>query len=176
MRDPDKADFWQSYVKKVRPIAANKKRTVKKSSAKSEEKKLSVSRSPKMGGLTKPSQEKKDINVKDLVMIFDRQTERKLREGSINLEARLDLHGLTQGEAYAALREFMAEQIRLRSRMLLVITGKGRGGDGVLRKSLLGWLQSLPCAPYILSLRAAATRHGGAGAFYVVLRRDKGIT
>jgi DNA-nicking Smr family endonuclease len=104
-------------------------------------------------------------------VLFDRRMERKLRAGDIIIEARLDMHGMTQKEAYAALTAFIAAQAKASARNLLVITGKGRGGDGVLKSSLAGWLENLPDAARILAVRPAAIKHGGAGAFYVILRR-----
>ena len=107
------------------------------------------------------------------VMLLGRRAEKELRQGEIEIEARIDLHGMTQAKAYAALARFMAVQVKNRRRKLLVITGKGREGQGVLRQNLRDWLRSLPEAPSLLALRPAAPKHGGDGAFYVVLRRDK---
>jgi len=112
-------------------------------------------------------------------VLFDRRMERKLRAGEIRLDARLDLHGMTQKEAYAAVGAFIATQAKTGARILLVITGKGRGsqdeagrrGDGVLKSSLRDWLANMPDAARILAVRPAAIKHGGAGAFYVILGR-----
>jgi DNA-nicking Smr family endonuclease len=104
---------------------------------------------------------------------LDHNLERKLRQGSVAIEARLDLHGMQQIAAHVALEEFLAQQVKAGRRCLLVITGKGRGGEGVLRGSLAGWLASSVFASHILALRPASVRHGGAGAFYLMLRRKK---
>jgi len=108
---------------------------------------------------------------KPLHIILDRRVEKNIRQGDIALEARIDLHGMTQSEAYDALARFMAKQVKAGRRNLLVITGKGRGNAGVLKTNLPMWLQSLPEASAILTLRPAAPKHGGDGAFYVVLRK-----
>lgn len=96
--------------------------------------------------------------------------ERKLRCGDIAIDARLDLHGMTQEQAYAALGRFVGEQIRTRGRTLLIITGKGRNMDGVLRSSLPQWLRTFPHAQNILSVRQSAPKHGGLGSYYVLLK------
>lgn len=106
--------------------------------------------------------------------MLDRRKEKQMRDGSLTLDAKLDLHGLTQAEAHHALEHFMAKQIKAKRRNLLIVTGKGRGGEGVLRASLVSWLAALPCAASILSVRPAAVRHGGGGAFYVIMRRFEG--
>jgi DNA-nicking Smr family endonuclease len=105
--------------------------------------------------------------------VFDRATERRLREGTLTLDARIDLHGMTQAEAHAALARFIAAQAKAGHCNLLIITGKGKGNQGVLRTNLAGWLEDLPEAKHINTLRTAAPRHGGAGAFYVIMKRRK---
>ena len=79
---------------------------------------------------------------------------------------------MTQGEAHAALAAFMKEAAARGVRNLLIITGKGRDdNEGVLRMQLKIWLDALPQAALIRDIRQAAPRHGGAGAFYVMLKR-----
>ena len=105
--------------------------------------------------------------------LLDRTTERQLKQGHFIIEARLDLHGMTQAEAHEMLAHFMVAQVKAKRRNLLIITGKGRGGEGALRTNLINWLVALPTAKDILGLRHAAPKHGGEGAFYIILRRQK---
>ncbi len=114
--------------------------------------------------------EKQSVHKQDIQ--FDRRVEKQLRQGSIEIDARLDLHGMVQTEAYAALARFVAAQVKAGRRNILIITGKGRLGQSVLRNNLPGWLQSLPAAGAMLALRTAAPKHGGDGAFYLILRRQ----
>jgi len=95
----------------------------------------------------------------------------ELKSGTARIHARLDLHGLTQREAYAELARFMDKQIARGARLLLIITGKGREMQGVLRAALPGWLMAGPWAKYILTIHPAHLRHGGDGATYVLLRK-----
>jgi DNA-nicking Smr family endonuclease len=105
---------------------------------------------------------------------LDHRVEKNIRQGEITLDARIDLHGMTQQKAFEALARFMAANTKAGRCNLLVITGKGKNKEGIIRTSLPGWLQALPEAKRILALRPAAPKHGGDGAFYVLLKKKKG--
>lgn len=102
---------------------------------------------------------------------LERRTERRLRQGEVVPEASLDLHGMTQEKAYAALNAFLVSSLRGRKKLVLVITGKGQCGDSILRANLPRWCAEPNLAAHILTLRPAAPRHGGTGAWYIMLRR-----
>lgn len=102
---------------------------------------------------------------------FTRAMERKLRSGDIVIDAKLDLHGMTQEEAYAALTQFVGKQVQARKKTLLIITGRGRAGEGALRNGLPQWIQTFPHSQHILSVRQAAPKHGRDGSFYVILKK-----
>lgn len=87
------------------------------------------------------------------------------------LEGRLDLHGMSQDLARAALSAFVLRGHGEGRRAILVITGKGASGDGVLRRRVPEWLAEPPLRPLIAGLTQAHRRHGGTGALYVTLRR-----
>ncbi len=90
----------------------------------------------------------------------------RLRSGEARCEAKLDLHHLTEAEAYNAVNEFLSWAFARRWRYLLVVTGRG----AVLRAALPRWLGSGALAGKLRFIHEAAPKHGGAGAFYVVLR------
>src|SRR3954465_2719892 len=73
---------------------------------------------------------------------IDRRTAQRVRKGTIEIERRLDLHGMTEAAAHAALDRFIEQAWRQGARMLLVITGKGGAGrgEGVLKRNLPRWL------------------------------------
>jgi DNA-nicking Smr family endonuclease len=104
---------------------------------------------------------------------LDRPTHDKIAAGRLPIEGRVDLHGLTQDQAYGLLLSFLGRAHASGIRYVLVITGKGSssGGDGVLRRAVPGWLATAPFRPLVSSHDHAARHHGGAGALYVRLRR-----
>ncbi len=115
---------------------------------------------------------------------IDRRTEEKLRQGKFPIEGRLDLHGHTQAQAHNELIQFVERGFEQGQRCLLVITGKGRGGErkgggwsesetGVLRREVPRWLTELPLAGKVITFTHAQPKHGGEGALYVYLRRKK---
>jgi DNA-nicking Smr family endonuclease len=104
---------------------------------------------------------------------LDRRTAERLRKGQIAVEARLDLHGHTQAEAHRALVGFVAGSAAAGRRCVLVITGKGTRGAGVLRASVPAWLNDPALRPKVLAFAPARPRDGGEGALYVLLRRAR---
>ncbi len=104
---------------------------------------------------------------------FDKGEEQKLRKGPSEIDGKLDLHGLTQAEAYTALHRFIRGAVKSGRRTLLVITGKGRVGGGVLRRQLPMWLEEGELRSVVLAFTPARQKDGGDGAFYIKLRKDK---
>ncbi|WP_019223174.1 Smr/MutS family protein [Bartonella rattaustraliani] len=109
----------------------------------------------------------------DKLHFFDRAVHRKIAKGRYPIEARLDLHGCMQEEAYFFLKNFLQLSQQNGLRYVLVITGKGRspGSDGALYKFVSHWLSTPAFRYYIHAFTQAARQHGGEGALYVLLRR-----
>ena len=112
---------------------------------------------------------------------MDARTHRKMSQGKLRPEARLDLHGLTLAAAGPELMQFILSCHANGLRLVLVITGKGRGDHGplptrpgALRHQVPYWLHSPPLAAVVQQVTAAHFRHGGDGAYYVYLRRPAG--
>lgn len=123
---------------------------------------------------------------------FDRNMGRKLRGGRTEIEARIDLHGMRQAEAHAALRNFLHGCRARGLSTVLVITGKGAptgrpaddepfwmgGGEaerGVLKRNVPRWLAEPDLRMLVVSFTAASVRHGGDGALYVHLRNPERV-
>ncbi|KQZ96087.1 DNA mismatch repair protein MutS [Mesorhizobium sp. Root157] len=104
---------------------------------------------------------------------LDEPTLDKLSKGRLPIEGRVDLHGMTQEQAYSLLYSFLHRAHAGGVRYVLVITGKGSssGGDGVLRRSVPAWLSTPAFRLFVSSHDHAARHHGGSGALYVRLRR-----
>jgi DNA-nicking Smr family endonuclease len=104
---------------------------------------------------------------------LDEPTLDKLSKGRLPIEGRVDLHGMTQEEAYSLLHSFLHRAHAGGIRYVLIITGKGSssGGDGVLRRSVPAWLSTPAFRHLVSSHDHAARHHGGSGALYVRLRR-----
>jgi DNA-nicking Smr family endonuclease len=120
---------------------------------------------------------------------FERRVVRKVTTGQIEIDARLDLHGLTQSAAHRRLRSFLRTAQSDGCRIVLVITGKGRENDsepatfgehmeqrerGVLKRSVPIWLEDPEMRAIVVSYTNAAQPHGGSGALYIRLRRRQG--
>jgi len=109
---------------------------------------------------------------------MDKRTFGQLKRGKSTPEARIDLHGMTVADAHSALIGFLLRAQSEGRRLVLVITGKGRSGDGpiperrgILRRQVPHWLELPPLSQVVLQVVEAHQRHGGSGAFYVYLRR-----
>lgn len=84
---------------------------------------------------------------------------------------KVDLHGMTQDRARPALERFLQQAFDEGWRAVLVITGKGVQGDGVLRKQAPAWLGAPHLSHIVAGISEAHRRHGGEGALYVALKR-----
>jgi DNA-nicking Smr family endonuclease len=114
---------------------------------------------------------------------------KRVAKGRDEIDARVDLHGLRQGEAHGVLRAFLIRAHNNGHRLVLVITGKGKPDDvdrhapfdlfqdrdrGVLRRNVPRWLSEPDLRSVVVGHTSAHAKHGGDGAFYVQLRnRDK---
>jgi DNA-nicking Smr family endonuclease len=107
---------------------------------------------------------------------IDRATAERLKRGRLPIEARLDLHGMTQDEAHRALAGFIRASRAAGKRCVLVITGRGAVGGGVLRSAVPRWLDEPGLRPQLLAIATAQPQDGGAGALYVMLRRSDRMT
>lgn len=118
---------------------------------------------------------------------IDGSTATKLKRGKIEPDAKLDLHGMTQAQAHDRLASFLRRAFEHELRCVLVVTGKGapaarepagfalheRSKAGVLRTMVPRWLEEAGLRPLIVGVQAAHQRHGGEGALYVYLRRQR---
>lgn len=122
---------------------------------------------------------------------LDRRSGEKLRKGQMAVEAKLDLHGMTQEGAHASVVRFVESQHAAGARCVLIVTGKGgRAADpfrpkaaagrftfsfgrGVLKEALPRWLNEPRLRARIIAVQPASRAHGGDGAVYVLLKRTR---
>lgn len=101
----------------------------------------------------------------------DRGNEKRVRRGKLEIGASLDLHGHTQESGRTALVRFLRLSQMRGDRTVIVITGVGRGGEGVLKRRFPEWIAERDIRVLISGFAPAHRAHGGAGAFYVFLKR-----
>ncbi|HWA30370.1 MAG TPA: Smr/MutS family protein [Rhizomicrobium sp.] len=113
------------------------------------------------------------------------RTAERLKRGEIEPEARLDLHGMTERAAYGALATFIRSAWSRGLKLVIVVTGKGARAPepdapfemdsrrGVLRDMAPRWLKEPELASLVADVRFAHRSHGGEGALYVYLRKNR---
>ena len=103
---------------------------------------------------------------------LDGSWDRQISRGRLSPDRVVDLHGHNLADAHATLSAAILAGDG--TRVILVITGKGRPDRPArIRAELMHWLERPDLRPHVASLRAAHPRHGGGGAFYIILRRAK---
>jgi len=105
----------------------------------------------------------------------DRAHLARLRRGAVEIERRVDLHGLTANEARRELVDELRDAFASGERGLLVVHGRGLHSESgpVLREGFVEWLTAPPLAALVLAFASALPRDGGPGASYVLLRRAR---
>jgi DNA-nicking Smr family endonuclease len=101
---------------------------------------------------------------------LDVNQDKKVRRGRVDIDAKIDLHDMTQDAAYPALVGAVIRASKRNQKCLLVITGKGPRLEGVLRRNFTDWLKRDAIRPLIANYAQAHIRHGGSGAWYVFLK------
>ena len=106
---------------------------------------------------------------------IDRRTSMKFKRGKLSIDGQIDLHGLTLRQAHDAFNDFVRRSYTRQDRCILVITGKGRGGEkfGKIRRELPHWINESSLRSYVLAVSEAQIRDGGSGAFYILLKRKR---
>jgi DNA-nicking Smr family endonuclease len=102
---------------------------------------------------------------------------KKLRHGEFSYQDHLDLHRMTRTEAREAVTRFILASFARGRRCVLLVSGRGlnsRDKEPVIKQSLIVWLTQAPLKRVVLAFASARSYDGGAGAFYVLLRRHQG--
>ena len=92
-------------------------------------------------------------------------------KGNVFIENKLDLHGFNLVEAKNLLENFINQSLKNNKRLILVITGKGNKGEGVIKNNIISWLNNKNLRNKILAVNYASKKHGGTGAIYILLKK-----
>jgi len=181
-KDADDADLFRAVMQDVRPLKRRKPRAAPPPGSPSKPasvKKATAKKSPIRHQVAPPPppparQNQSSIGHGDIAGL-DRRTGQRFKRGQLPVEARLDLHGLTQAEAHRELDGFLSRQYMTGKRCVIVVTGKGVGkdGGGVLRAAVPRWLNEAPNRERVLAFEYARQKDGGAGALYVLMKRRR---
>lgn len=144
---------------------------------------ISPRRRPKGKGSAKPLPTREDFanmlripaapapRAKPMPQSLDVNQDKRVRRGRIVIDAKVDLHDMTQTSARPALHRAIMRASNRNKLCLLVVTGKGLRGDGVLRRNFPNWIAEPTVRPLVASYAPAHIKHGGSGAWYVFLKR-----
>jgi len=180
--DSEERELWETVTKQIKPLRRRPKVEKSESSAQGEEDAVTKEVAVRPSG---PAASPKQITVAPRpknspppLAPFGRRERSHLARGRKEIEARLDLHGMTQARAHRALIAFLSRASEDGLTFVLVITGKGRSGAldserGVLRRQVPEWLGLPEFRSLVVGFEEASIGHGGAGALYVRLRRAR---
>lgn len=207
-------DLWDHVARNIEPLKSDRysgkekaTRMVPQKTAKAENATNMVAKEPPPGASTprrlsaeemaramsewpnaKPSRQPVEIepSLRQNVPGLDKRSAERLRKGKMEIDGRLDLHGLTRAEAHRRLRSFITAAQIQGKRCVLVITGKGSSRQktddapfmapektGILREAVPKWLMAADLRHLVIDIRHAQPKHGGSGALYVLLRRSR---
>ena len=187
--------LWYQIVDKVEPIKKRDNPDIKDQEQSSIDAGSTISRDVNQKKIIKKkiSKDKAAIKLapskvpikKDELLKFTgihRRLEQKMSRGQIDIDSTLDLHGMTQEEAKHAIINFIKVANKNNLKIILIITGKGISSEntntwnknryerGVLNKYLPAWLQMPEVRDYVNGYRYANQKHGGEGAYYILLK------
>jgi DNA-nicking Smr family endonuclease len=166
---PEDAELWRYVTRNVNPYRGVR-HPVEDEPAVQAPRKAAVSRVPEVP--VKPPAPLPSLGV-GKVSDMDRRTARRLKRGELPVDGRIDLHSLTLAQAHGALTGFIRGAYGRGARCVVVVTGKGKSGEGKIRRETPHWLNQPALRPLVLAVTEARTHDGGSGAFYVLLKRKR---
>ena len=180
---PDEHKLWSGVIRSIAPL----KRKLPKARA-HEVKPAPAEQAPPTLRRTEPAPPRQPIAPSASkpasrpalpVVGLERRDKQRLVRGTQGIDLRIDLHGKTQSEAYAALFSFLRKAQSDGAKFVLVITGKGGNARedgserGVLKRQVPQWLRLPEFRRFVLGFEDAHHRHGGAGALYLRIKRQR---
>jgi len=153
LKTPEDSHLWKRVSRTVSPLRKNSSRPQRS----------------EFSALLRVTDAAKDAKPNSSAPPAQNQT-KQTRRGKVSIDARLDLHDMTQQQAFDALRRKLIRSFNQNHKCILVITGKGVRGQGILRRNLPLWLEHADIRPIIAEFAPAHLRHGGGGAWYIFLK------
>jgi DNA-nicking Smr family endonuclease len=169
---PEEAELWARVAATIRPLSRDRpelKTAEKGRNTQSSSKLAQRASPPAKAAAAKP------VPIADKTL--DGSWDKKLRNGSVEPDRVLDLHGMNLDRAWTAIDRALEQAIERRERVLLLITGHHRPGEppvqrGRIRAAVHDWLAASRHSNDIAAVRGAHRRHGGGGSLYLILRRN----
>ncbi|ACI91538.1 Smr protein/MutS2 [Afipia carboxidovorans OM5] len=179
--DAEERALWETVTKQIKPLRRRKPKELEVAAEAGEEVAApqgARARSSRASEASKPTVTAPRPKAPPPLVTLGRRERTHLARGRKEIEARLDLHGMTQARAHRALIGFVTSSSENGLTFVLVITGKGRSGAldaerGVLRRQVPEWLGLPELRRFVVGFEEASIGHGGAGALYVRLRRAR---
>lgn len=171
---PDEAELWAKVAETIRPLSRERRLVPAKDA-------LADKAAPgNASKLTGPAPAKENILLQPpkarIGTTLDGSWERIIRNGKVEPDRILDLHGMNLDTAWNAIDRALERATHCGERVILLITGHARAGEppikrGRIRAAVHDWLAASRHAARIAAVRGAHRRHGGGGSLYIILRR-----
>ncbi len=175
----DEEHLWSVVVRTIKPLRPGKKAAATtRHKAPNPEAASPMTKAASKKAATTPITPPRQAAVAPALVTMARRERQQLARGRAAIDARIDLHGMTQTQAHGALLRFLQRRQADGAKFVLVITGKGSpntapGERGILRRQVPLWLGLPDFRACVLGFDAAHTGHGGEGALYVRLRKAR---
>jgi len=188
---PDELDLWNQVARTTERLTPPKRSIIVDAPLQEKPpKRKAKSIAPfKLGALPTATREMRDVlpalseRLRAAPVQMDAKSYKTMQRGKLKPEGRIDLHGMTVAQAHPALISFIMSAQSSGKRLVLVITGKGGKREelgaiapqrmGALKRQVPLWLTMAPVSTAVLQVTESHIRHGGAGAYYVYLRRAR---
>ena len=155
----DEKSIWKKVAKTIAPRKSEKGHGSSKPSIST----------PEFENMLRLPVEKKGPKEKNKLKI-DINQDKKTRRGRVQIEAQIDLHDMTLSQARIKLYQMIKTAKTNNNKCILIITGKGFRGEGVLRGSFVEWVNDSKVRDLIATYAPAHRKHGGTGAWYIFLK------
>jgi DNA-nicking Smr family endonuclease len=170
--------LWESIARQVKPLRKKPRPAKPGAGAQLQESKISAKSIPVQRPAASVNAPKPSKPAAPPLAPIGRRERSRLSRGRNEIDARLDLHGMTQVRAHHALFAFLQHAHRDGLTFVLIITGKGKAGGaeserGILRRQVPHWLSLPEFRSLVVGFEEAHIGHGGEGALYVRIRRTR---